>query len=52
MSQGTFGLFSIRERIEHLGGSMRVESGDGRGTVVTLTVPLGSLPDGDRSGSC
>jgi signal transduction histidine kinase len=35
-----FGLFSIRERLKHLGGNMEVESLPGRGTQVTLTVPL------------
>jgi PAS domain S-box-containing protein len=35
-----FGLFSIRERLKHLGGNMEVESEPGRGTQVTLTVPL------------
>jgi len=35
-----FGLFSIRERLEHLGGSFRVESAPGRGTVVSLLAPL------------
>jgi signal transduction histidine kinase len=35
-----FGLFSIRERLKHLGGNMEVESEPGRGTRVTLTVPL------------
>jgi len=35
-----FGLFSIRERVEYLGGSVRIESGPGRGTQVWLTVPV------------
>lgn len=34
-----FGLFSIRERISHLGGTMHVESGAGIGTRIRLTVP-------------
>jgi signal transduction histidine kinase len=34
-----FGLFSIRERLEPLGGSLTVESQPGRGTRVTLIVP-------------
>ena len=35
-----FGLFSIRERLNPLGGSIDVVSSPGRGTRVTLTAPL------------
>ncbi len=35
-----FGLFSIRERIEHIGGCALIESKPGRGTSVTLIAPL------------
>jgi signal transduction histidine kinase len=35
-----FGLFSIREQLEYLGGNLEVKSALGKGTVVTLTVPL------------
>ncbi len=38
---GGFGLFSIRERLEPLGGELAVESQPGRGTRVTLSLPLG-----------
>ncbi len=34
-----FGLFSIRERIGHLGGRVEIESAPGQGTRVRLTVP-------------
>jgi PAS domain S-box-containing protein len=34
-----FGLFSLRERTESLGGSLRVRSSRGNGTSVTLIVP-------------
>lgn len=37
---GGFGLFSIRERLHYLGGRVEVESQVGRGTQVTLMVPL------------
>ncbi len=37
-----YGLFSIRERLSHLGGKMRVDSNPGRGTTITLEVPLPS----------
>ena len=35
-----FGLFSIRDRISHLGGRFQVDSAPGRGCRVTLQVPL------------
>jgi signal transduction histidine kinase len=41
----SFGLFSIRERLDHLGGGFQVDSTPGRGTRVTLTVPLASTSD-------
>ena len=37
---GGFGLFSIRERLHYLGGKVQMDSEDGGGTRVTLTVPL------------
>ncbi len=37
---GGFGLFNIRERLEHLGGHMRIKSKPGHGTQVTMDVPL------------
>ncbi len=37
---GSFGLFSIKERIEYLGGVLDIQSGNGSGTVVTLIVPI------------
>jgi len=36
----SLGMFSIRERIEALGGRMEIDSMPGRGTRVTLTAPL------------
>ncbi|MCA9423066.1 MAG: response regulator, partial [Nitrospira sp.] len=41
-SPGKFGLFSIRERLEALGGSIAIESEVGQGTRITLVVPFGS----------
>jgi len=35
-----FGLFSIRERLSHLGGYLDVESGPGKGTRITIVSPL------------
>ena len=35
-----FGLFSIRERIEYLGGNLLIESESGKGTKIIMSVPL------------
>lgn len=35
------GLFSIRERLRHVGGSMHIESAPGIGTKIRLCAPLG-----------
>ena len=46
-----FGLFSIRERIEHLGGSFTIDSQPGKGTRAQLRVPLRQpAPGGSRKG--
>jgi signal transduction histidine kinase len=37
---GGFGLFSVRERLRHLGGRFDIESGAGRGTRAILLAPL------------
>ena len=42
-----FGLFSIRERMEHFGGNFDVESKPGQGTCITLAMPL-EQHKGDR----
>ena len=38
--QDTFGLVSIRERLELFGGSLEVESATGAGTTVTVITPI------------
>jgi PAS domain S-box-containing protein len=38
---GRCGLISMRERIEHLGGSVQIDSEMGRGTTVSLSLPAG-----------
>jgi PAS domain S-box-containing protein len=45
---GGFGLFSLRERIEFLGGRLEVESSLGAGSRFTLWVPLRQKPDFPR----
>ncbi len=37
---GVFGLFSIRERLDYLGGYLEVKSKPGKGTMVSLITPL------------
>jgi signal transduction histidine kinase len=39
-TSNTFGLFSIRERVEALGGKMELQSTPANGTHVQLIVPL------------
>ncbi len=39
-SQSKFGLFSIRERLEHFGGNIEINSKPGHGCRITLTAPL------------
>lgn len=38
--RGEFGLFSIAERLEELGGSLEINSSHGKGCTVTMTAPL------------
>lgn len=40
--RGSLGMVSMRERAELLGGTLSVDSVEGRGTKVRLTVPLGA----------
>jgi CheY-like chemotaxis protein len=41
---GGLGLFSLIERLAHLGGRMEIDSSPGEGTRITLFAPLSSLP--------
>ena len=41
-SEQKFGLLSIRERLQHLGGSLDVESRPGEGVTISLIVPIGA----------
>ena len=38
--KNSLGLFSIRERMKHMGGQLSIESAPGRGTSATLIVPV------------
>ena len=44
-TSGGFGLFSIQQRLLHLGGSLDIESAPGRGTKATLTIPVGTMTE-------
>lgn len=44
-SSGSFGLRSMRERVEALGGQMAVESEAGHGTTLAFSLPLFGTPD-------
>jgi len=44
-----FGLFSIRERLTHIGGRLDIQSGSGQGTKITLSAPLEWKEQGTRS---
>ena len=39
-SSGGYGLFSIRERISHVGGEVQIDSHKGDGTVAVLILPM------------
>ena len=43
------GLFSVRERVEAMGGWMEIDSGPGEGTCASLTVPLQSFEEGTEN---
>jgi PAS domain S-box-containing protein len=47
---GGFGLFSIQERLDLLGGSMEIDSAPGRGSRFTLTVKAGVAPGTEGAG--
>ncbi len=41
---GGLGLFGVRERLAHLGGSVEIESAPGSGTRIVISAPLSSSP--------
>lgn len=48
--RGGFGLFSVRERVSRLQGSVELGSADGAGTRVTLRVPVGARGGSEQGG--
>jgi PAS domain S-box-containing protein len=40
VDSGHFGLFSVRERLAAIGGTLKVRSAIGKGTSITITAPL------------
>ena len=45
---GGFGFFSIRERLNYVGGTLDIKSRPGQGSQIVLTVPLPAQPIGRR----
>jgi PAS domain S-box-containing protein len=46
-----FGLLSIRERVELLGGRMKIKSAAGRGSAFLIAVPAAEMPEMAESGT-
>jgi signal transduction histidine kinase len=49
-SRRSFGLASMRERVESLGGELKLDSYPGKGTRVIVSIPFKGGPGGIRSG--
>jgi signal transduction histidine kinase len=43
LAAGSSGIAGMRERAMLVGGTLKVESAPGRGTAVTLEIPIGAL---------
>lgn len=48
-SEGHFGLAGMAERIDHIRGSLNVDSGAGTGCRITVTIPCGLVPASQAS---
>ncbi len=44
MNDSGYGLFSIKERLGHMGGSLDIDSRPDHGTLVTISIPLAEAP--------
>jgi signal transduction histidine kinase len=42
--QKGIGLLGMEERVRHLGGSMRLQSSPGKGTVLFIRLPFAEMP--------
>jgi signal transduction histidine kinase len=49
--RGRLGLISMRERAAYVGGSLSVKSAPGKGTTITVQIPLGKIRAGRKSSS-
>jgi two-component system CheB/CheR fusion protein len=45
---GGFGLVSVRERIQMIGGALEIDAAPGEGTCITITVPWTRVEDGNE----
>jgi PAS domain S-box-containing protein len=45
---GGYGLFSARERLEYMGGDLKIESAPGKGACISITVPMQSRQEPER----
>lgn len=50
MPEGRYGIATMRERIAKIGGRLAVESEQGGGTTVTMTIPLRNDKEGSKNG--
>ncbi len=48
---GGFGLFNLSERLNMLGGSMKIDSSSGKGSRILLSVPMGTPDTDSRDGA-
>ncbi len=44
----SFGLFSIQQRLSHIGGNMQIETAPGKGTRIILTVPVSEVRPSEK----
>jgi PAS domain S-box-containing protein len=49
--KNSLGLFSIRERMKHIGGTFDIQSGRGHGTIATLSAPMPDEKENPAAGT-